>query len=168
MPGKVIATYKAYQESLVVRNGIAGALGRPYEKKASVPQGCPMSMMLVALYKRPWLSLMEEHNVEGRVLADDILILASGRKMLHRFGAALHKTHEYLHDAGAKVAPDKSFNFASTHKATEWLRETTWKIIGGRIPVVKDFRYLGAHLNTAGMRKAGTLDRRYDKAIAML
>ena len=38
MPKQIIGAYKAYQESLAVRNGISGALGKPYRKKASVPQ----------------------------------------------------------------------------------------------------------------------------------
>ena len=34
--------------------------------------------------------------------------------------------------------------------------------------MVRDFRYLGSHINTAGGRRASTLDGRFDKAVAML
>ena len=60
MPSRILHTYKVYQEGLKVRNSLAGTLGKPYKQKASLPQGCPLSIMLVALYMRPWLSLMEE------------------------------------------------------------------------------------------------------------
>ena len=49
MPVAVLDTYKRYQEGLEVRNSIAGGLGRSYRKEASIPQGDPFSMMLVAL-----------------------------------------------------------------------------------------------------------------------
>ena len=52
-------------------------------------------MMLVAVYMRPWLSIMEACYVEGKVMADDIMILAAGKTMLRKFGeaSALHLTH---------------------------------------------------------------------------
>ena len=125
-------------------------------------------MMMVALYMRPWLSLMETAGVEGRVLADDILIITGGEGMLHRFGRALQLTHTYMDDAGAKVAPDKSYNFASNETAAEWLRKTTWATIKSKIKVVRDFRYVGAHLNTMRVRKAATLDARFHKGVGML
>ena len=49
---------------------------------------------------------------------------------------------------GAKVAPNKSYNFASGRKAALWLKQTTWEFIGATIEVVTDLRYLGAHLTT--------------------
>ena len=144
MPERTLSTYQAFQEALRVRNGIAGALGKPYAKRASIPQGCLLSMMLVALYTRPRLSLMESSGVEGRVLADDILILAGGRKMLRRFGKALHLTHEYMEDAGARIAPDKSYNFASNQKAAKWLEATTWTKSPGEDQGRKGLQVLGS------------------------
>ena len=61
---------------------------------------------------------------------------------------------------GAKVAPSKCFNFATTPTARKWLEDTWWHNLGAKIPVVKDFRYLGAHINTGGGRKAATIDTR--------
>ena len=55
MPRGVLDSYKRYQESLQVRNSVAGGLGRSYQKKTSIPQGDPFSMMLVALIMRPWI-----------------------------------------------------------------------------------------------------------------
>ena len=61
-------------------------------------------------------------GIKSYILADDVLILATGGDMLTRFAKALDATHEYLHSMGAKVAPDKSYNFASTATANKETR----------------------------------------------
>ena len=63
------------------------------------------------------------------ILADDVLIIGTGMKMVSRFAKALNATHQYLHKMEAKVAPDKSYNFASSSKARIWLKNTLWKHI---------------------------------------
>ena len=44
--------------------------------------------------------------------------------MLDRSTLALDSTHAYLQSMGARVAPDKSFNFASNKVARDWLMYT--------------------------------------------
>ena len=61
---------------------------------------------------------------------------------------------------GARIAPDKSYNFASVKEGKKWLRETWWGHIQGHIGVVDDFRYLGVHLSTQLTRKYTTLVER--------
>jgi hypothetical protein len=84
--------------------------------------------------------------------------------MLSKFAKALNATHQYLHQMGAKVAPDKSYNFASCIKAKKWLAQTHWEHIDSGIQVITDFRYLGAHLTTRHAASSSTLDKRWDKA----
>ena len=74
---------------------------------------------------------------DPQILADDILLLTWGKKMLHRFARGLKATHIYLEDMGAKVAPDKNYNFASTVTARNWLRKTYWRTIKTSITVVE-------------------------------
>ena len=69
---------------------------------------------------------------------------------------------------GAKVAPTKSYNFASHPKARKWLKDTLWENINGTIEVVTDFRYLGAHLTTRAATNSSTMDERWEKAILQL
>ena len=83
-------------------------------------------MMIVALLMRPWIMLMKELNVEPKVLADDAMIIAKGSRMIKRLARALNGTHSYLHGMGAKVAPSKCFNFATTPAARKWLENTWW------------------------------------------
>lgn len=122
---------------------MAGGIGQPYRRQCSIPQGCPLSMMIVALIMRPWLQKTKELNVEPKVLADDVLIIATGARMIKRLARAIDATHEFLHDLGAKVAPSKCFNFASNTTARKWLEDTWWEGTVAKIPVLKDFRYVG-------------------------
>ena len=73
-----------------------------------------------------------------------------------------------MRNAGARIAPDTSYNFAFTGPAAKWLAVTHCGEIGANIPVVRDFRYLGAHINTTAVRKAATIDERITKAISVL
>ena len=52
-------------------------------------------------------------NVKPLVLVDDIMVVVTGNGAYKRFVKALDATHEYLLALGAKVAPEKSYNFAS-------------------------------------------------------
>ena len=98
-------------------------------------------MTTVALIMRPWIINMRTHaGITCYILADDVLIIGTGMKMVSKFAGALNATHRYLHLMGAKVAPDKSYNFASCKKTRSWLKETMWKHIGNSIDVITDFR----------------------------
>ena len=61
MPTMIIDTYMKFLEKLTVRNTVAGGLGEPYGRPASIPQGDPMSMMVVAILLRPWILQMRSH-----------------------------------------------------------------------------------------------------------
>ena len=64
--------------------------------------------------------------------------------------------------------PSKSDNFACNKKATLWLDRTLWEHIQAKIEVVKDFRYLGAHLTTKNAATSPTIEKRWDKAMQQL
>ena len=136
-------------------------MGKLYVRLCGISQGCPFSMTMVALIMRPWIIQMRTYvGITCYILADDVLILGTGMKMVSNFAKALNATHLYLHKMGAKVAPDKSYNFASCNKARCWLRTTMWKHIESSIKVIADFRYLGAHLPTRHATSSSILDKR--------
>ena len=121
-------------------------------------------MTNVALIMKPWIVMVKKiTGISVYILADDVLIIAAGIKMLSKFAKALNATHQYLHQMGAKVAPDKSYNFASCLKARNWLTEIMWKHIDSSIHVITDFRYLGAHLTARQATNSSTLDKRRGK-----
>ena len=107
MPKGVMNAYRNFLENLEVYNTVAGGLGQPYTKPASIPQGDPLSMMVVALLLRAWIIQMNRVGVEPRVLADDLLLMATGDRSLPLFEYAYNLTHKHLDDMGAKVAPKK-------------------------------------------------------------
>ena len=81
-------------------------------------------MAMVALIMRPWIVLMRTFgDVRCFILADDVLILAQGQHMLGQFAKALNSTHDFLQQMGARVAPNKRYNFASGRKAATWLSQ---------------------------------------------
>ena len=110
MPPKVLRAYKAYLEELAAYNVLAGGIGIPHKRKCGIPQGCPLSMVMVALIMRPWIILMRKvQGIACYILADDVLVWAEGELMVGQLTKALNTTHEeYLEGVGAKVAPSKS------------------------------------------------------------
>ena len=119
MPRPVLHAYRAYIEQLRMYNCVAGGIGAPYRRRCGIPQGCPFSMMMVALIMRPWIALMRALGkaVMCYILADDVLILTKGEQMVPKLAEAINTTHLYLQRMGAKVAPDKSFNFSTNAAA---------------------------------------------------
>ena len=117
-------------------------------------------MTVVALLMRAWSIEMRTKQVDAKVLADDVLMVVKGRRMLRQFTKALDYTHQYLQDMGSRIAPAKSYNFASTVIGRKWLEETWWKKIQSNITVVKDMRYLGGHLSTTTRMSRATIEAR--------
>ena len=65
---------------------------------------------------------MRDEGVEGRVLADDIMLIARGTDHARKFERALNLTHDYIRDMGGKIAPAKSTTFSSCDKVMQWLK----------------------------------------------
>ena len=101
-------------------------------------------MVIVAMIMRPWILMMRTFTgITCYILADDVLIVATGKHRVSNFAKTLNATHLYLHMMGAKVAPTKSYNFASHPKAKRWISKSKWDNIAESIEVITDFRYLG-------------------------
>ena len=99
--------------------------------------------------------------VEPRVLADDLLLIATGDKSLQLFEYAYNATHKHLEDMGAKVAPKKCLTFSSSAVNRWWLKHNRWRRLRTTVKVVTDTRDLGAHLNaTTGRLRGATLTTR--------
>jgi len=86
LPIGVLTAYKAYLENLRLYNVLAGGIGAPHQRLCGIPQGCPLSMAMVALIMRPWIAIMRTFgNIRCFILADDVLIIAQGQHMLGKF-----------------------------------------------------------------------------------
>ncbi len=92
MPLRVLQAYRNYIESMQVQFQVGDAIGAEHRDRASLPQGCPFSMTMVALLLKPWLSIMQQARVVPRCLADDLLILAIGNQHQSRYINAMCKS----------------------------------------------------------------------------
>ena len=142
MPMKILDAYLRFQEELETVNTIVGGLGRPYKRRCGIPQGDPLSMLMVALLMRAWVSKMKTMDVKPSLLVDDILVIAEGKDMALKFKKAMDATHQYLKDMGGTIAPNKSHNSASTNAMKKWLKNHVWEVIGGKVEVVQHFNHL--------------------------
>ena len=132
MPKTILGAYRRFAGNLQAHNSINGKLCKAHTRRCGIPQGCPLSMMFVALHMRPWIVKMNMLNREDsnnqtlvKVLADAVILVTTDSKMLDMFATTLNDTHEYLHDTGASVAPSKSFNSTNSKRGKKWLEETT-------------------------------------------
>ena len=103
-PENIVTAYKSYLENLIVHNSVDGHLGEGHKHLCGIPQGCPMSMMVIALCMRPWVLKMKDMDVQPRVLADDLLVVADGPRHAVLAEAALDTTHSMLHAMGARIS----------------------------------------------------------------
>ena len=154
-------------DNLIVYNSFNQHLGQPHHHPAGIPQGCPMSMMVLALLLRPWIIDMKNRELHPRTLADDVLLLANSHPTapthLHhctKFVEGFQQTLIFFSDLGAKISPTKSLAFSSDPSTRHTLRSLIWTPIGKCIQVLNDTRDLGTHLNALTTLRGTTLTQR--------
>jgi hypothetical protein len=114
-------------------------------------------MTMVSLILKPWINYMIELGVEPRVLADDLMVTATGESNQTKTIRAMHASRQYFHDIAAKVANNKCFTFATDPKVRKNLAEFVWDKRGTKIPNFKSFRDLGAHMYLTANANGATL-----------
>ena len=159
-PSRVVKPYIQCISNLNVYNSIGGHLGKAHQHPCGIPQGCPLSMMVLGLTMRPWILKCRTLNVTPRALADDILTLAQGYNHLQHTIIATEFTFRYLKDIGAKGAPNKSYTFSSCPTSRKYLSNITWKTTNTTIKTTTSTRDLGGHLSTSTSLKSNTLNQR--------
>ena len=104
MPKAVVDAYMRYHDQVFIYNALAGGFGKPYKKRCSIPQGCPFSMMFIALLMLPWVCMSTAMRLQPKVLADDIMLSTIGddKEQFATWVEGFDKTHEYILDMGRK------------------------------------------------------------------
>ena len=110
MPRQVLDAYAIYLEGLSMYSSVGEGIGVAFKRRCGIPQGCPMSMMAIALLLRPWDIALATPFVIPRMLADDLLVYTRGVNHVDLLCKALNFTHTFLADIGAVAAPKKSYN----------------------------------------------------------
>ena len=166
-PKAILNAYRNFHEKVTYHNTIGNGLGAPHTKKCSIPQGCPLSMTIIAYTFHPWVALMKARGGKPRGLADDLTITTTGPNHETCFRNAYDATFYYLKDLGAKPAPKKCFTFSTSADTRAKLRMHAWQSLGSSINVVNDTRDLGGHLSTQAVLNGSTITCRLKKANAL-
>jgi hypothetical protein len=167
MPSRVLLPYMRYIDSLKVRYQVGSSVGVPHVDRTSIPQGCPFSMTMVALIMIPWIHKMRSMKVEPRVLADDLLFVATGDGHRARTIACLTESVRFFRAVGARVATNKCFTFAGDDPTRKLLNDHEWDCGDINIPCKSDFRDLGSHLNVTLSLNGSTLTERINRVTGM-
>jgi hypothetical protein len=163
-PLEILQAYRAFHENATYYNTIGAGLGGPHFKKCSIPQGCPISMMLVGFTFHPWVKLMRSLGTRPRALADDLTITAVGANHEARFKEGFVQTMQYLIALAARPAPNKCFTFSTEESTRFRLSMQYWQVVQTKIKVVSDARDLGGHLSTRAILAGQTLNQRMRRA----
>ncbi|WP_353239581.1 hypothetical protein, partial [Limnohabitans sp.] len=178
MPERVLLPYRSMMANVKVVNVLPQGAGTPYRRACSIPQGCPLSMMVLAIITRPWIMLMRSMQVMPRTLADDLMLCVTSdaspesdgeeADMVDTLVLAVDATLEFIHDMGGKPSPTKSAVLASSAAHRKRLRAQKWGAQRCLIQVRHSVRDLGSHLTVSGAPTGGTLNRRADKAAVIM
>ena len=101
-PPNILHAYRSFQDNVSIYNSLGTGIGSAHRRANGIPQGCPLSMMFLALLMRPWMSCMREMGASPRTLADDLLIVTTGPQHLTTFIDCTEETHVYLHSMGGQ------------------------------------------------------------------
>ena len=164
-PTRVLNAYRGFIDNLTIYNLVGGSLGEGHKHPCGIPQGCPLSMCLIAFSLRPWIQVMRSIGAHSRILADDILILAEGPSHESLFLKAYNATFRFLQDSGAEPAPSKSTVFSTVRTTRAKLRTHVWEPIGSTVLFVLHARDLGSHICTATRMVSPTLTARLRAAV---
>ena len=140
---------------MLIYNSFGGAIGQPNRHPAGIPQGCPFSMVFIGLLLRPWMTQVGDLGATAGTLADDLLVLVSGHRVLHVFTHVFHLTMVHLHDLGGRISAHKSKIFTTLGDHRSWLATYMWPAVGTTIDVVHHLRDLGASLSCTLVSNTG-------------
>ena len=164
LPDRVLLPCRSMMANVKVVNVLPQGAGAPYRRRCSIPQGRPLSMMVLAIITRPWILLMQQMRVMPRTLADDLMLcLTSGvhpvseeDDMIDTLSIAVDSTLDFIHDMGGKPSPNKSAILASSSAHRQRLRQQKWGGHANHIQVRHSVRDLGSHLTVSGAPTGGT------------
>eukprot|EP00973_Karenia_brevis_P003732 515577-Karenia_brevis.AAC.1 len=110
LPHCVLSAYINYHENAFSYFVFNGMYGKAHRFVCGIPQGCPLSMLFIAILLRPWAKQIRVFSPQAkpRALADDILLLVVGPGALALFSQAFLITIQHLMDLGGGISAHKS------------------------------------------------------------
>jgi hypothetical protein len=107
IPSNIIMAYDRHARNITYTNHYPTGYGRLRNRTCSIAQGCPWAMRFLAIITHPWILKMKSINIIPRVLADDLMIYATGLHSTTNTALALLLTHEYILDIRGMVKTEK-------------------------------------------------------------
>ena len=166
-PAPIMSAWYRVMSSLRMYNVLAASVGEVYTRPMSIPQGCPLSMVFLAMVVRPMIELVKSAGGRPRSLADDLTVAAFGHGHWGTVKRSCIQAHGYLVAAGSRIAQSKSFCFSTDRGVRQAMRAYQWPHIG-KVAVVMTARDLGAQLSFGAILFPGITHVRIAKAIAVL
>ena len=166
-PLEVVGPWYRLMQGMQCYNLLAEGVGEGYAKPCSIPQGCPFSMMWLALLSTGLERTVRAHHCRPRVLADDWLVSAAGEDHDTRLKAGAGSAHGLMHSMGARVAPAKCGLLSTEPRARKALATHRWPHLATTVPVVNHMRDLGAHVDFTRQRKGVTLTKRLKLGLSL-
>ena len=108
LPSAISTAYLSFHGACLYRNAVgAGGVGTPYMRPRGIPQGCPLSSLILAAITQVWVNVVLSHGAIPRALADDWTVSLSGcpHEIKHPFCDALDATHAFVRDMGGAHLP---------------------------------------------------------------
>ena len=145
-----------------LRFKLAAGLGEPWCRDGGIPQGCPLSVVLLVAFFVPWCSHLETlPDVKPQLFADNLKCSAE------RPGALLGSarfTARYVRSVGQDVSPGKCVLLSTSKSVRKAMK--LWDVSGGcgLWKVQLDVRDLGGHLDFSVRARAGTISKRIREA----
>ena len=113
---------------------------------SGISQGCPLSLKWTALLLRPWLLAMRDMGAQGRVLADDMLVITVGDGHGQVFEQAFDETHRMMKGpslCGKRMPSSNALNWRSmslltwdTPPSIVWMIVCLMSVYTGHIPLL--------------------------------
>ena len=155
--------YFSFHGQVRLRFKLAAGLGEPWCRDGGIPQGCPLSMVLIVALCVPWCRHLESlPDVQPRLYADNLKCCAE------RPGALCDSarfTFRYVRLVGQDVSPGKCVLLSTSKPVRKAMK--LWDVSGGGgfWKVQLDARDLGGgHLDFTLRARAGTLSKRFREA----
>ena len=141
-------------------------LGEPWTRDGGIPQGCPLSMMLIVALYLPWCKyLSAQVGVRPQLYADNLKCLSGNPDLLMH---AARFTTGYVRLVGQEPAPSKCVLLSTSREVRRDMKDWVLSCEGDQWSVKFYVRDLGGHLDTTFRGWSSTLAARVRLVISRL
>ena len=156
--------YFSFHCHVRLRFKLAAGLGDPWCRDGGIPQGCPLSMVLIVALYVPWCRHLDAlPDVKPQLYADNLKCSAERPRALFE---SARFTARYVWSVGQDVSLGKCVLLSTSKSVRKAMR--LWDISGDGVfwNVQLDVRDLGGHLDFTLRARAGALSKRICVAIS--